>query len=153
MLRLKNLSVIDIARQLVEQHHGIAINPEQLKPTDPKVFKTIQRGETDALFQIESSGMKDMFQKMHNVDMEALIAGVSLFRPGPMENIPSYIARANGEMDVTYLTPELEEILKPTYGIIVYQEQIMQIARKLGGYGQGESDSFRRAVGKFLAVS
>lgn len=92
--------------------------------------------------------MKEMFQKMHTVDMETLIAGVSLYRPGPLEYIPSYISRANGESEVSYLTPELEEILKPTHGIIVYQEQIMQIARKLGGYGQGESDSFRRAVGK-----
>ena len=91
--------------------------------------------------------MTEVFTGLETVDFEALIAGVALYRPGPMENIPEYQDRANGLKPVRYPTPELEEILKPTHGITVYQEQLMAITQVLGGYTAGQSDSFRKAVG------
>jgi DNA polymerase-3 subunit alpha len=147
-LGLKNLSVINIARNLVKERHGIEIDPDKLEPDDPKVFQTIRDGHTDGLFQIESEGMKKVFKGLNKVDFESLIAGVSLYRPGPMEFIPQYQARANGFETVEYSTPELKDILDNTFGIAVYQEQVMQMTQALGGYSAGEADGFRKAIGK-----
>jgi DNA polymerase III subunit alpha len=147
-LGLKNLSVIAIARQLVKERHGVDIDPDALEPNDQKVFQTIREGHTDGLFQIESDGMKKVFKGLNKVDFESLIAGVSLYRPGPMEFIPQYQLRANGQETVEYSTPVLKDILDNTFGIAVYQEQIMKMTQVLGGYSAGEADGFRKAIGK-----
>lgn len=147
-LGLKNLSVLNIARQLVLQRHGVDVNPDELDPTDSKVFALIKEGHTDGMFQIESEGMKKVFKGLNKVDFESLIAGVSLYRPGPMDFIPQYQNRANGMEIVEYSTPELKEIMETTFGIAVYQEQVMQMTRVLGGYSAGEADFFRKAIGK-----
>lgn len=147
-LGLKNLTVIDLARKLVKQRYGIDIDPNKLEPEDPRVFETIRYGFTDGLFQIESEGMKKMFRGLYKVDFESLIAGLALYRPGPMDWIPEYQARANGQKEVEYLSPELEEITKDTFGILIYQEQIMRLSQVLAGYTPGESDSLRKGIGK-----
>lgn len=147
-LGLKNLSVIDIARNLVKERHGIEIDPDELEPEDPRVFDTIRNGHTDGLFQIESDGMRKVFRGLNVVDFESLIAGVSLYRPGPMDFIPQYQNRANGMEDVAYPHEDLEEVLKDTFGIVIYQEQLMQMTGKLAGYTAGPQDKFRKAVGK-----
>jgi len=147
-LGLKNLSVINIARNLVKQNHGKDIDPDKLVPDDPKVFRLIKDGHTDGIFQLESDGMKKVFKGLNKVDFESMIAGVSLYRPGPMAFIPQYQNRANGIEEVSYSIPELQDILENTFGIAVYQEQIMQMTRVLGGYSAGEADGFRKAIGK-----
>ena len=147
-LGLKNLSVLNICRQLVHKRHGLNIDPDELDPTDPRVFETIREGNTDGLFQIESPGMKKMFKSLNKVDFETLIAGVSLYRPGPMEHIPEYCSRANGYTEVKYPNKEIQTITENTFGIAVYQEQIMQMTRTLGGYSMGQADGFRKAIGK-----
>lgn len=148
MLGLKNLSVIAMARDLVHQNHGVYIDVDELEPTDPKVFEIIRQGQTLGLFQIESEGMQKMFKGMNNITFESLIAGVSLYRPGPMAFIPEYVDRANGYKEVEYLTPELEEITKDTFGILVYQEQAMRISTDMAAYSMGDSDVLRKAIGK-----
>lgn len=147
-LGLKNLSVINIARNLVKDRYGKDIDPDMLEPDDLRVFETIRQGFTDGIFQIESDGMKKMFKSMYSVNFESLIAGISLYRPGPMKWIPEYVDRANGMKQAEYLTPEIEEITRNTYGILVYQEQVMQITRAMAGYTAGEADTFRKAIGK-----
>lgn len=147
-LGLKNLSVVNIARNLVKDRHGITIIPDELEPNDPKVFRMIKDGWTDGVFQIESPGMKKMFRSMNKVDIEDLIAGISLYRPGPMKFIPEYVDRANGMKKTEYLTPELENITKKTYGILIYQEQVMNISKQMAGYSSGEADVLRKAIGK-----
>ena len=147
-LGLKNLTLIDITRKLLRSRHGIDIDPNKLEPEDPYVFETIRRGYTEGLFQIESEGMKKMFKALYQVNFETLIAGLALYRPGPLEWIPEYAARANGEKQVEYLSPELEEITKDTFGILIYQEQIMKLSQVLAGYTPGESDSLRKGIGK-----
>lgn len=147
-LGLKNLSVLNICRELVRERHGKDIDPDALEPEDPHVFTTIQQGNTDGLFQIESDGMKKMFKSMNEVTFESLIAGVSLYRPGPMAYIPDYCDRANGYTEVTYPCKELEDITQNTFGIAIYQEQIMKMTQVLGGYSAGQADAFRKAIGK-----
>ena len=112
------------------------------------MFQTIREGHTDGLFQIESDGMKKMFKSLNKVDFNTLVAGVSLYRPGPMENIPEYSARANGQRSFEYLSPEIEEVTAETFGILVYQEQIMKMSQLLGGYSAGEADMLRKGMGK-----
>lgn len=147
-LGLKNLSVISIARELAEKNHGVKINIDDMEPDDMRVFETVRSGHTDGLFQIESDGMKKMFKSMNKMDYESLIAGISLYRPGPMAYIPEYCDRANGYKEVEYKLPELKDILENTFGIAVYQEQIMQMTQAVGGYSAGEADGFRKAIGK-----
>jgi DNA polymerase-3 subunit alpha len=147
-LGLKNLSVISIARELAYQNTGRMIDVDNLEPDDPAVFETIRQGFTDGLFQIESDGMKKMFKAMNKIDFETLIAGISLYRPGPLQFIPEYIDRANGMRETEYLTPEIKEITKDTFGILVYQEQVMQLTRAMASYSAGEADTFRKAIGK-----
>src|SRR3546814_486036 len=108
----------------------------------------IGRGESTGVFQLESSGMRDVLRKMKPDRFEDIIAVVALYRPGPMDNIPSYIARKHGEEEPDYLHPTLEGILKETFGIMIYQEQVMQIAQELSGYSLGGADLLRRAMGK-----
>ena len=115
---------------------------------DPGVYRMLGAGDTVGVFQLESSGMRDVLRKMHPDCIEDIIAIVALYRPGPMDNIPKFIACKKGEEQPDYLHPWLEPLLKETYGIIVYQEQVMQIAQVLSGYSLGEADLLRRAMGK-----
>lgn len=147
-LGLKNLSVIEIARRLVEKKHGYLIDVDNLIPEDEKTFEMFRRGETDGVFQVESDGMKKMFRGMNRVNFDDVIAGVALYRPGPMEKIPGYIARKNGQEEVPAVHPLYDGITKVTYGFLVYQEQVMEISKQMAGYSMGEADVLRKAVGK-----
>ena len=148
ILGVKVLSVIELAINLIKERHNVTINIRELEPTDRNVFRLIKEGNTGFLFQIASPGMTDIFKQLNKVDFDSLIAGISLYRPGPMQFIPNYISRANGETEVTYATEELESILKPTFGVVVYQESVMEITKVLGGYSSGAADLFRKAIGK-----
>lgn len=147
-LGLKNLSVVELCRRLVEKRHGHLIDVDNLEPDDPNTFAMIQRGETDGVFQVESDGMKKMFMGMNEVTFDDLIAGLALYRPGPMAHIPTYNARKNGQEEVSYPAPEIKEIAEKTFGLLVYQEQIMQLTGKMAGYSPGAQDGFRKAIGK-----
>jgi DNA polymerase-3 subunit alpha len=147
-LGLKNLSVVDIARRLARQRHGVDIDPDALEPTDPKVFRTIGDGFTDGVFQFESEGMKKMFKGMNKVDFNTLVAGNALYRPGPMDYIPQYQRRANGQEDIPSLHPKYDVITRETFGIMIYQEQVMLVSQLMAGYSKGEADVLRKAVGK-----
>ncbi|OTO09197.1 hypothetical protein A5882_003527 [Enterococcus sp. 4E1_DIV0656] len=149
LLGLKNLSVIEGARALVEEKHGSAIDVNNYSFfDDPKVFELIQKGDTDGIFQLESDGMKGVFRGLKKVDFESVIAGVALYRPGPMANIPAYQRRANGTEKITYLSEEYEQFTKNTFGILIYQEQVMMLSQVMAGYSKGESDVLRKAIGK-----
>ena len=115
---------------------------------DPKVYDMIGTGKTTGVFQLESAGMKSFMKELKPETLEDIIAGISLYRPGPMDFIPQYIKGKNDPRHVTYHCPQLEPILEPTYGCIVYQEQVMQIVRDLAGYTLGRSDLVRRAMSK-----
>jgi DNA polymerase-3 subunit alpha len=148
LLGLKNLSVIDIARKLVLERYDRDIDPDTLEFDDPRVFKTIQQGHTAGLFQIESSGMTKMFQSLNRVTFDDLVAGIALYRPGPMQHIPDYCARANGYTEVTYPCEELRPVLEKTHGIAVYQESIMAMSRVMAGYTKAETTKLRKAISK-----
>ena len=146
-LGLRTLTVIQDAVKLVKTGTGNNIDIDKIDYDDAKVLQSIGTGRTDGVFQLESAGMKSFMKELKPQNLEDVIAGISLYRPGPMDFIPSYIKGKNSG-DVKYLTPELEPILSPTYGCIVYQEQVMQIVRDLGGYTLGRSDLVRRAMSK-----
>ncbi len=149
-LGLKTLTIIDHCVRLVKEHYGEEIDLERLPLDDEKTYELLRRGETDGVFQLESSGMKELLVRMRPSDFNDLIAILALYRPGPLESgmVDQYIRAKHGEVEVTYLLPELEPILKETYGVIVYQEQVMKIAQVLAGYSLGEADILRRAMGK-----
>lgn len=147
-LGLKNLSVINVARQLILERHGIDIDPDELEPEDPEVFRTIQKGYTQGIFQLESTGMTKVFTGLEYVDFDSLIAGVSLYRPGPMQHIPEYQERANGFKDIEYFHDDAKDILESTFGIMIYQEQLMELSGVFAGYSPGAQDSLRKATGK-----
>ncbi|NPA82365.1 MAG: DNA polymerase III subunit alpha, partial [Epsilonproteobacteria bacterium] len=149
-LGLKTLTVIDNALKLIEQRYGKKIDFHQVDINDPKVYKLIQSGETIGLFQIESAGMQALNERLKPTTFEDLIAVLALYRPGPMESgmLDDFIDRKHGRAKITYMFPELEPILKPTYGVIVYQEQVMQIVQTIGGFTLGGADLVRRAMGK-----
>ncbi len=149
-LGLKTLTVIEEALQLVEKRHGKRINFVEENIEDPKVYEYISTGETLGLFQIESSGMRELARKLQPNGFEDVIAMLALYRPGPMESgmLDDFVERKHGRAKITYMFPELEPILKPTYGVIVYQEQIMQIVQTIGGFSLGGADLVRRAIGK-----
>ncbi|MCB9437119.1 MAG: DNA polymerase III subunit alpha [Anaerolineales bacterium] len=158
-LGLSTLTIMRKACELIEQYHGIHYDmsniPIKPDPNDPEVtrrveevFKMLGRGETVGVFQLESSGMRQMLKGMRPKNFENIIAAISLYRPGPMQFIPQFNRRLHGEEGIEYLHPKLEPIIGNTYGIITYQEQIMQIAAELFGYGLGEADLMRRAVSK-----
>ncbi|MBR4209491.1 MAG: DNA polymerase III subunit alpha [Lachnospiraceae bacterium] len=147
-LGLRTLTVIQDAVDLVNKNHPGHLDIEKINLDDKEVYDAISTGRTDGVFQLESSGMKSFMKELHPESMEDIIAGISLYRPGPMDFIPQYIKGKNDKASVTYLCPQLEPILKPTYGCIVYQEQVMQIVRDLGGYTLGRSDLVRRAMSK-----
>lgn len=149
LLMLRNLTVIDIAHKLIKERHGVSIPfwTEEIL-NDKESLKMISRGETDGVFQLESAGMKDFMKDLRPDRFEDIIAGVSLYRPGPMDFIPDYIKGKKDPSSITYKTPLLEPILKATYGCIVYQEQVMQIVRSLAGFSMGRADIVRKAMSK-----
>lgn len=150
-LGLKTLTVLAVAERLVRERGG-TINIARLPLDDAGTFEMIGRGETTGVFQLESAGMRDVLKGLKPEQFEVIIAVVALYRPGPMDNIPSYIRRMHGQEEIDYLHPKLEGILKETFGIIIYQEQVMQIAQELAGYSLGGADLLRRAMGKKIAA-
>ena len=147
-LGLATLTIMRKACDLIKQNHGVDLNLNNIPVNDRAAFQLMSRGDVLGLFQVEGAGMRRMLMEMRPGKFEHIIAGISLFRPGPMEYIPKYIKRLHGEEPVEYHHPKLEPILEETYGIIVYQEQIIQIAVQLAGYLPGEADEIRKAVGK-----
>ena len=147
-LGLRTLTVIHDAVQFIEKSKGISVDIDNIDYNDPKVLAAIGTGKTEGVFQLESGGMKSFMKELRPQNLEDIIAGISLYRPGPMDFIPKYIKGKNSSADVEYSCPQLEPILAPTYGCIVYQEQVMQIVRDLGGYTMGRSDLVRRAMSK-----
>ncbi len=147
-LGLATLSIMRKACDLIQQNHGVQLNLNNIPVSDRAAFQLMARGDVLGLFQVEGAGMRRMLMEMKPSKFEHIIAGISLFRPGPMEYIPTYIRRLHGAEPVDYKHPKLEPILEETYGIIVYQEQIIQIAVQLAGYLPGEADEIRKAVGK-----
>ncbi|MBS0274488.1 MAG: DNA polymerase III subunit alpha [Proteobacteria bacterium] len=149
-LGLKTLTVIAKAEELLKQR-GIALHTQSIDFNDPKTFEMLARGESVGVFQLEGAGMRDLLRKMKPDHINDLVALVALYRPGPMDSIPKYIAVKNGKENPEYLDPTLEPILKETYGVMTYQEDVMNIARELAGYSLGEADLLRRAMGKKIA--
>lgn len=147
-LGLRTLTVIQNAFSLVSKRLGKEVNASQMDYNDSKVFELISSGKTEGVFQLESAGMKSFMKELKPNSLEDVIAGISLYRPGPMDFIPQYIQGKNHPEAVTYDCPQLEKILAPTYGCIVYQEQVMQIVMELAGYTMGRSDLVRRAMSK-----
>jgi DNA polymerase-3 subunit alpha len=147
-LGLRTLTVIDNAVKLIKKNHHINLDIEKINDEDSKVYELIASGSTDGIFQLESSGMKGFMKELAPTSMEDIIAGISLYRPGPMDFIPKYIQGKKDATRITYTHPSLKPILENTYGCIVYQEQVMQIVRDLAGYSLGRSDLLRRAMSK-----
>lgn len=151
-LGLRTLTVIENAVRLVERATGVHLDMLKIDYNDKKVLDSIGTGKTEGVFQLESGGMKSFMKELKPQSLEDIIAGISLYRPGPMDFIPQYIRGKNHPETITYDCPQLEPILEPTYGCIVYQEQVMQIVRDLGGYTLGRSDLVRRAMSKKKAA-
>ena len=151
-LGLRTLTVIQNAVHLIEQDTGVHLDMQQIDYNDKKVLDSLGTGRSDGVFQLESAGMKNFMKELKPQSLEDVIAGISLYRPGPMDFIPQYIRGKNHPDTIQYDCPQLEPILKPTYGCIVYQEQVMQIVRNLAGYTLGRSDLVRRAMSKKKAT-
>ena len=147
-LGLRTLTVIQNAVRMAQKSSGKQINIDEIDYQDKGVLELIGSGKTEGIFQLESAGMKNFMKELKPQSLEDIIAGISLYRPGPMDFIPAYIKGKNHPEEVTYDCPQLEPILAPTYGCIVYQEQVMQIVRDLAGYTLGRSDLVRRAMSK-----
>lgn len=147
-LGLRTLTVIRDAVDLIYKDHGARVDIDNLEMNDPNVFRLIGEGRTSGIFQLESAGMTQFMKELQPSSLEDIIAGISLYRPGPMDSIPKYIRNKNNPDQITYEHPLLENILDVTYGCIVYQEQVMQIVRELAGYSYGRSDLVRRAMSK-----
>ena len=147
-LGLRTLTVIQNAVRLAEKDYGIKLDMDHIDYNDKKVLESIGTGRTEGVFQLESGGMKGFMKELKPENLEDIIAGISLYRPGPMDFIPRYLKGKNDKTSITYACPQLEPILSPTYGCIVYQEQVMQIVRDLAGYTMGRSDLVRRAMSK-----
>ena len=147
-LGLRTLTVIQNAVHLAEKDYGISIDIDHIDFDDKRVLESIGTGRTEGVFQLESDGMKSFMKELKPENLEDIIAGISLYRPGPMDFIPRYLKGKNDKSSITYECPQLEPILSPTYGCIVYQEQVMQIVRDLAGYTMGRSDLVRRAMSK-----
>jgi DNA polymerase III subunit alpha len=148
MLGLKTLSCIRMATAAVQERYGVHIDPLELPLNDSKTFDLLNQGKTLGIFQMESGGMQELARQLHVDRFEEVIAVGALYRPGPMDMIPSFVARKHGREPIAYDHPWLREILDETYGIMVYQEQVMQIAQKLASYSLGEGDILRKAMGK-----
>ena len=151
-LGLRTLTVIQNAVRQAEENYGVHLVMEKIDYNDKDVLASIGTGKCDGIFQLESSGMKSFMKELRPENLEDIIAGISLYRPGPMDFIPRYLKGKNDKDSITYECPQLEHILGPTYGCIVYQEQVMQIVRDLAGYTMGRSDLVRRAMSKKKAA-
>ncbi len=147
-LGLRTLTVIRDAVQMIHENYGVKIDIDHITFDDKDVYDMISKGKSDGVFQLESEGMKRFMTELKPSSLEDIIAGISLYRPGPMESIPTYLAYKNNPKIIKYKHPLLEPILKVTYGCIIYQEQVMQIVRELGGYSLGRADLVRRAMSK-----
>ncbi|WP_217078083.1 DNA polymerase III subunit alpha [Clostridium baratii] len=147
-LGLRTLTVMNDAIKMIKYNRGVDIDLDKIDFNDKEVYKMIGEGKTAGVFQLESAGMVSFMKELKPDSLEDIIAGISLYRPGPMAEIPRYIERKRNPDKVEYLTPELEDILNVTYGVMVYQEQVMEIVRKLAGYSMGRSDLVRRAMSK-----
>jgi DNA polymerase-3 subunit alpha len=148
LLGLKNLTIIEDALRLIEEIRGEKIDISQIPLDDKKTFEMLQAAETTGVFQLETNGMRRYLKDLKPSELEDIIAMIALYRPGPIELIPQYIKRKFGKERITYLHPKLETILKKTYGVAIYQEQLMQIAKDLAGFTLAEADILRKAVGK-----
>ena len=149
-LGLKTLTVINDALRFIRNTHNIDIDIRNLPLDDRKTYQLLSKGDTDGVFQLESSGMKDLLINFKPDTIEDVIALIAAYRPGPMQMIPDFIARKHGKQKITYELPQLEPILKETYGIILYQEQVMQIANLIGDYTMAQADTLRKVMGKKL---
>lgn len=147
-LGLKNLTILQTTLKIIEKTKGVKIDRHEIPIDDAKAYALLSRGETTGVFQLESAGMKRYLKELKPTEFEDIIAMVSLYRPGPMEWIPDYIKGKHGKIEVKYLHPSLEPLLNKTYGIAIYQEQILQIAQEFSGFSLGEADILRRAIGK-----
>ncbi len=147
-LGLRNLSLIENITKLIHRGEGKAVDLTNIYYQDQKTFDLLSKGDTTGVFQLESEGMRSVLKRLKPTELEDIVAVNALYRPGPMENIPLYIDRKHHKSDITYVHPSLEQILQSTYGVIVYQEQIMEIASTMAGFSLGEADLLRRAVGK-----
>ncbi|NBC32964.1 MAG: DNA polymerase III subunit alpha [Alphaproteobacteria bacterium] len=147
-LGLKTLTVLARARDLIRDVEGTEVDLAHLPLDDENTYAMLGRGETTGVFQLESSGMRDVLRRLKPTRFEDIIALVALYRPGPMDNIPTYIEVKQGRKQPDYLDPKLQPILEETYGIMIYQEQVMQVAQVLAGYSLGGADLLRRAMGK-----
>jgi DNA polymerase III subunit alpha len=157
-LGLETLTKLTVTSRLIKERHGTSVKEplteeglidlDKISLDDPKTYKMLSRGDARAVFQFESEGMRKLLTEARPDCLEDLVALNAMYRPGPMENIPSFCARKHGREPLEYMLPQLEPILKDTYGIIVYQEQVMQIANQLGGFSLSEADSLRKAMGK-----
>ena len=147
-LALRNLTIIKNVLDLIKENAGKSLDLNKINLNDPEIFQLFSNADTEGIFQYESDGMKNLLKKLKPNSFSDLVACVALFRPGPMNNIDLFVKRKHGEEKVTYLSFDLEPILKETYGVIVYQEQVMQILVKVGGYTYAEADNIRRAMSK-----
>jgi len=149
-LGLRTLTVITEAVKLIKKHQGIDIDIENLPLDDKKAYEMLSRASAMGVFQLESGGMRDLLKKMKPSEFEDLIAILALYRPGPMGSgmLDDFIKRKRGEQKIAYPHPKLEAVLKPTYGIILYQEQVMQIASVIAGFNMTQADDLRKAMGK-----
>jgi DNA polymerase-3 subunit alpha len=147
-LGLRNLTIIESALKLIQETTGQSISLDLIPHDDTETYRLLCKGDTTGIFQLESAGMRNVLKEVKPSCLEDVIAILALYRPGPMEIIPDYAAAKNGRKEVSYIHPDLESILSDTYGFIIYQEQIMQIASKMAGYSLGEADVLRRAVSK-----
>jgi DNA polymerase-3 subunit alpha len=147
-LGLRNLTVIDLTRDYIRSNRGVEVDVDSLDLADESVYEMLRRGDSDGVFQLESEGMRRLLLQLRPDRFEQIMALIALYRPGPMEQIPAYIERKNDPSEVSYLHPALEDITRETYGILVYQEQIVQLLQKLAGYTPGKADKVRKAIGK-----
>ena len=147
-LALRNLTIIANILKLIKENSNVLVNLNKIELNDPKVLEIFTKADTVGVFQFESEGMKNFLRKLKPTSFLDIVSAIALYRPGPMDNIDSFIRRKEGKEKITYLHPDLEPILKETYGIIVYQEQIMQILVKIGGFTFAEADTIRRAMSK-----
>ena len=147
-LGLRNLTVIEVAKENIKRNKGIDVDVDGLDLADPRVYKMLQAGDSDGVFQLESDGMRRLLVQLRPEKFEQIMALIALYRPGPMEEIPKYISRKNDPSKIEYLHPALEDLTKETYGVLVYQEQIVNMLQKLAGYTPGEADMVRKAIGK-----
>lgn len=148
LLGLKTLTMLEKALEMIKENHGVTIDLDNLPLDDPKVYELFANGDTSGIFQFESTGMKNWLRRLKPTKFEEIIAMNALYRPGPMDLIPDFIERKSGKKPVDYIFPELEDILKETYGVMVYQEQVMQISMVIAGFTRAEADLLRKAMAK-----